>query len=213
RVYGLVRTPTIDDDSFWVRANGGNWVYWNSIPGNSDFSWQQVHSNANGPIYKTFNLVDGANTIEIVRREDGTALDKLYVTKTATVPAGFGGTDTTCGQSSTSKNQNTLDEQNAISLTDDAALLNDNYELSVFPNPASSIVKLSVSGTNVEIDGIQIYDISGRFVKAYQNENSQDSLRNEMSFSIAGIEDGVYYIRAISKTTAVELNTKLVIKK
>ncbi|UJH67036.1 PKD domain-containing protein [Allomuricauda sp. SCSIO 65647] len=95
-VYGLVSAPSGSNDSFWVRANGGTWVKWNSIPGSAAFSWHQVWDNDNGDAIVTFDLLNGTNTIDIANREQGTGLDKLYVTDTANVPNGFGGTDPNC---------------------------------------------------------------------------------------------------------------------
>ncbi|MEE9363606.1 MAG: malectin domain-containing carbohydrate-binding protein, partial [Cellulophaga sp.] len=98
RVYGLVKAPSNNDDSFWVRANNGNWVKWNSISQGSGFTWDQVHDSDNGRVLVTFDLVSGSNTIDIGHREDGTGLDKLYITRTTMEPSGFGGVDSNCGQ-------------------------------------------------------------------------------------------------------------------
>ncbi|AKA36093.1 PKD domain-containing protein [Flagellimonas lutaonensis] len=95
-IYGLVSTPSGSNDSFWIRANGGTWVKWNSIPGGTAFSWHQVWDNDNNNTVVAFDLVDGANTIDVTNREQGTGLDKLYVTDTANVPAGLGGADPNC---------------------------------------------------------------------------------------------------------------------
>ncbi|MET1260977.1 hypothetical protein ABV409_16675, partial [Flagellimonas sp. DF-77] len=97
RVYGLVSVPSGNDDSFWIRANGSSWISWNSIPGSNAFEWHQFHSSPNGPAFVTYVFDVGMNTIDIGYREDGAALDKIYITRIGPEPMGQGEAAQACG--------------------------------------------------------------------------------------------------------------------
>ena len=96
KVYARVSTPSSEDDSFWVRANGGEWQVWDMIPGNTNFNWHQTHDGDQNTVFTTFNLVDGPNTLEFGHREDGAGIDKVFVTKTNEVPEDFGIASSNC---------------------------------------------------------------------------------------------------------------------
>ncbi|TMM55868.1 BspA family leucine-rich repeat surface protein [Maribacter algarum] len=98
KVFARVSVPSQEDDSFWVRANGGDWIRWNLIPGSSDFSWHQIHNQEQNTVFITFDLMGGENTLEFGHREDGAAIDKIYVTKTNELPEEFGASASNCPQ-------------------------------------------------------------------------------------------------------------------
>ncbi len=88
-MYGRVKVPNHEDNSFWIRVDGGSWILW-SIDPNPNFGWHQMK---NSP----FNLsTTGNHTIDIAYREDGAQLDKVFITKQACLPQGVGGTAPTC---------------------------------------------------------------------------------------------------------------------
>ena len=78
------------DDSFWVRVNGGAWVKWNEFTVYGAFVWNRVAGN---PI----TLTAGDNTVDFAYRETRAGLDKIHVSKLATLPTGMGNPDVTCG--------------------------------------------------------------------------------------------------------------------
>jgi len=78
------KTPTADDDSFWVRMDNGAFAMWNNIPVATSWSWAQYPS--------TFNLSAGSHTLVFGYREDGAQLDKVYITSGTDTPSGTGGT-------------------------------------------------------------------------------------------------------------------------
>jgi subtilisin family serine protease len=59
-----------------------------------------------------------------------------------------------------------------------------NNEINLFPNPTSDILHLS-SGVD-EIHSVSVYDVSGRFVKSFENIKSQ--------IYISDLESGVYFL-------------------
>jgi (4-O-methyl)-D-glucuronate---lignin esterase len=83
RVFARVLTPTADDDSWWVRVDGGSWVVWNNIAATS-WTWAQFPN--------TFNLSAGSHTLTFAYREDGAQLDKINITTSTTAPTGAGST-------------------------------------------------------------------------------------------------------------------------
>ena len=95
-MYALINTPNTNNDSFWVRANGGTWVKWNNLLSNGGFDWRQLYdSDANANLV-SFELAEGANTLDIAIRENGAAIDKIYLSDSGTAPTGLGGPSTNC---------------------------------------------------------------------------------------------------------------------
>ncbi len=76
------------EDSFWVRANDGNWIRWNEISSQRKFSWATLPVN--------LELNAGNNTLDVAFREGKTQLDKLYLAQVDTQPTGFGELATNC---------------------------------------------------------------------------------------------------------------------
>ncbi len=70
-LYGRIDAPTGDDDSFWVRLNGGPWVAWKmGIRQGKGFVWNRFPGS--------FTAQAGPNLLELAYREDGTKLDRIY---------------------------------------------------------------------------------------------------------------------------------------
>ena len=96
KIFGRTLAPNTNDDSYWVRVNGGSWVKWNEIQPSSSFAWSQVHDNQNNNTPVTFGLVAGVNTLDIAGRENGTVIDKLFITLNGSTPIGAGGGAANC---------------------------------------------------------------------------------------------------------------------
>ena len=87
-LWARVIAPNGNDDSFWVRMDGGIWNNWNNIaPGSTSWTWDDV---------TTYNLSSGNHTLTIAYREDGAQLDKLYLASSG-APAGTGSAASNCG--------------------------------------------------------------------------------------------------------------------
>jgi len=97
-IFARVWAPNSNDDSFWVRANGGTWVKWNNLNNYaaSGWTWGQVWNSDAGNTLVTFPLSTGVNTIDFAYREDGTRLDKISVSLNDDMPTGEGGISTNC---------------------------------------------------------------------------------------------------------------------
>jgi hypothetical protein len=100
RVWGRVQAPSANDDSFWVRIDGSStWYQWNNIEPGGNWHWDEVHDSEHGDTVVDFNLAAGSHTLDFAYREDGTRLDKVYITNTGDTPSGLGGTAPSCSVS------------------------------------------------------------------------------------------------------------------
>ena len=110
RIFNRTHSPNGSGDSYWVRANDGPWIKFNSLPKTGQFEWSQVWDSDNGLQPVLFNLIAGSNTIDFGMREDGTQLDKIYVTLTGNAPVSFGLPASNCGLVPLSVSVSTADE-------------------------------------------------------------------------------------------------------
>ena len=78
------KTPTADDDSFWIRMDNGGWTMWNNMGNSSSWAWVKAPS--------TYNISAGNHTFNVGLRENGAQLDKVYLTTGSDTPTGTGGT-------------------------------------------------------------------------------------------------------------------------
>jgi len=91
RLFARVQGQTANDDSFWVRMDGGSWVMWNNW-WNPAWVWVQFPN--------TFSLSSGNHTLTFAYREDGARLDKVNITTGTTLPSGTGSAATNCSAGS-----------------------------------------------------------------------------------------------------------------
>lgn len=90
-LWARVIAPSPTDDSFWIRMDGGSWISWNNIaPGSTSWTWDDVQS---------YSLSAGSHTLTVAYREDGTRLDKLYLTNAGDTPSGEGSAASNCSGS------------------------------------------------------------------------------------------------------------------
>ncbi|WP_157974430.1 PKD domain-containing protein, partial [Lewinella sp. IMCC34183] len=90
-IFARVLASDGSNDSFWYRVNGGEWVRWTQgIAPDRNFQWREL-------VESPYAFAEGPATIDISYREDGTYLDKLYLSKSDTFPSGTGPQATNCG--------------------------------------------------------------------------------------------------------------------
>jgi hypothetical protein len=82
-VFGRVRAPAGDADSFWFRLDDGEWVRWDGMRTRRGWEWEAVEGEDDEPL--AFSL-GGAHTLTVAFREDDTRLDRLVVTPNRTKP-------------------------------------------------------------------------------------------------------------------------------
>jgi hypothetical protein len=89
KLWGRVRTPTLDNNSFWVRVDGATWVQWNNIAASADWQWNAVHDSAASEAVVMYDLKAGQHTLNVAYREPGADLDELlFTTDAAFTPSG-----------------------------------------------------------------------------------------------------------------------------
>jgi endo-1,4-beta-xylanase len=86
-LWARIIAPTPNDDSFWIRMDSGTWFMWNNITPSSSWTWDDC---------QTYSLSAGSHTLTVAYREDGTRLDKIYLTNTSNTPSGLGSSATNC---------------------------------------------------------------------------------------------------------------------
>ena len=178
RVWGRVAAPTPNDDSFWVRMNNGTWASWNSIPGSGGWEWDDVHNylDDNPMIYY---LDTGAHTLTVCFREDGTGLDKFYLTNTGMEPSGLGGEAGNC--------DTTSNNTDAIQMRD--------RTVKVYPNPAGSEFRVESSEP---FSSLAIYDMKGSPI--LQKIYRVAVYRDEIQFNAAA---GIYILKLTGDNSPV----------
>ena len=83
RLMAHVKGSAPDNDSFWVRVNGGEWRAWDRRISDGDgWVWREV---AGSPI----EAAAGTLTVDFAFREANTQLDKLFLTNLSRTPEGI----------------------------------------------------------------------------------------------------------------------------
>ncbi len=212
KVFGLTRTPSGTQDSFWVRVNGGTWVRWNSIPSGNNFAWHRIHLNEQLSQPRTFEFVDGVNQIEIGHRESGAALDKLYITQSDDIPTGLGGASTNCGGAEQTFDAATVagnsGSANKLAPSEfNAPIAN---QVSMFPNAADYETQITMSNPEADITKLYVYDVSGRLIRSYEGLELKTSA-GAYVLQVSNLDSGVYLLRMVA-TDGNVFDEKLVVR-
>jgi hypothetical protein len=91
-----------------------------------------------------------------------------------------------------------LFELDLDNITGNPAIDAGNASLSVYPNPAGSLLTVVHAGT---ADDLQMYDVTGRAVGIFPNSGNPDN--RETTLDISRLNPGVYFLRAGSETVKV----------
>jgi hypothetical protein len=100
KVYLRIITPPTsgNHDSAWIRIDGADlnqsvnitridgWIKFNNMIHVTVWTWDQVHNADNGNALVQFYLSAGAHTLRIGYREDGTQIDRIFLTNTTQIP-------------------------------------------------------------------------------------------------------------------------------
>lgn len=98
KIWGHAKGPGGTSDSFFVTVNGVNQLVWDVFQGTptTDWTWDEVsdRGSGNGAIPEVdpvlFQLDAGLNTVVVQTRDDGTSLDKIFITNNLNfVPQGI----------------------------------------------------------------------------------------------------------------------------
>jgi glucuronoarabinoxylan endo-1,4-beta-xylanase len=173
KVWGRVIDPTADDDSYWVKMDDDPvWVGWNNIVGGANWHWDDVHNWSNEePVI--WQLDTGMHVLSICMREDGTLLDKIYITNTGNTPEGIGGADTTCTP--------------IVEVAVDG-IIAESQDVRLFPNPSADELHIQIRDLPVRGIRIEIIDIRGQQIM-------EDVIRNKnYIMDISALKEGIYIV-------------------
>lgn len=184
KLWGRTKTPSANDDSFWIRMDEGSWVNWNGIPAGSSWQWDDVHDQSGGPVV-TYSLDTGSHKLAVCYREDGAGLDKLTLTNTGIIPSGFGGAAENCVVSAMADH-----------------ISNINAGIRVVPNPLQSTAQVS---WDLPFNTLVILDTDGRILV-----NKKFPVAIQAAHLTLGLKPGIYIVRLNNeKRTGV---TKVVVE-
>jgi hypothetical protein len=80
RLWARVITPTLDEDSLWLRIDDDAWIQWNDIAHGDAWHWVDVRPFEQRTDRYSFTLAAGSHTLRISYRELGARLDRLLFT-------------------------------------------------------------------------------------------------------------------------------------
>ncbi len=136
-LFARINAASVNDDSYWVRVNGGSWFKWfQNITAGRGWQWNQMTG-------KMVNLKSGINTIDFAFREDGAKLDRIHLNMAPVLPIGNGDAATNCGS-------NTASSSELLSLEAECGVIGGKWE-KVFDSKASNgsyLVNTSSSKTS-----------------------------------------------------------------
>ncbi|WP_166636699.1 T9SS type A sorting domain-containing protein, partial [Zeaxanthinibacter enoshimensis] len=160
------------------------------IPGGDFFSWHQVHNQEQRTNFVTYNLVDGINTIDFGHREDGVGLDKVYVTKTGSVPNGTGNAASNCNNNAA---KSAVTDPLIITLNKDI------YKLELYPNPTSELANVVLDQNIPRLEQILIFDASGRLVRTQKLNGRAGTGIQQHEVKVDGLEEGTYHLQFLTE--------------
>jgi hypothetical protein len=80
RLWGRVIAPTLDEDSFWVRVDDGEWIQWNDISHQDQtWHWDDIRPFETRADRYMVPLAEGPHTLRISYRELGAKIDRVVV--------------------------------------------------------------------------------------------------------------------------------------
>jgi len=79
RFDGLVKPPTQQANSFWIKVDDGDWIAWTNLPVATEWSWVEVADSKarNAPL--ELELGAGEHRLFLAAREDDTPIDRLRI--------------------------------------------------------------------------------------------------------------------------------------
>lgn len=163
-VFGRMKNPTADDDSFWVKIDNGTFNLCNGLATGNAYGWLKLVSSV---------LTKGNHTLTIGYREDGACLDKICISNDSFAPSGKGGDDLKVGLN--------------ILKSDDGYFLGQNY-----PNPFQDKTKISFSIPDETFVSLKVFNLFGSEI-AQLAGNIYPQGKYTLEFSSQEIEAGTYF--------------------
>ena len=96
----------------------------------------------------------------------------------------------------------TSDESNTVTFETNNIGVEDylSKAVTLYPNPATEMVSVSVSDANIMITGVEVYNVYGQLI------NTIVSTENPLRINVSGLADGMYYVRVTTDNGVVTKN-------
>ncbi|THH39834.1 T9SS type A sorting domain-containing protein [Neolewinella litorea] len=178
-VYGRIAAAAPDDDSFWVRLNGGEWYAWKTLRhGPGIFKWNRLP-------FQLPATPSTRHTIEFAYREDGTWLDGIYVTSLDETPdVSSLPSDDTCGS------------DDVASAAPARLTVAPATQVSLYPNPVLDELTIELDNEYAGRVFGEVFDAAGRRLRDLQYEKEAGTLR--VSLPVADLAPGVYRLQLVA---------------
>ncbi len=178
-------------NSLWVKVDNGSWIkFWQEIGGaellTKGHEWRKVNHDGKD---LSFKLAAGQHTITIANREAGTRIDKLYLSPSSTRPIGYGSAATNCG-SGTSREMGMMSF--ATTAPEDELDRTLAPELSIFPNPATAAVTLTLHNDYEGRVRVILTDATGRNIRTLRYQKQGEQLRQQIQ--VDRLPAGMYHL-------------------
>jgi hypothetical protein len=85
------------------------------------------------------------------------------------------------------------------------------FRLRIWPNPAKSNIRLQMSGDRSKNSRIQIYDVTGKLVKAIRLAPGVHRSNNDIIICLRELETGTYFLK-LQRGEVVAIEKLLIIK-
>jgi glucuronoarabinoxylan endo-1,4-beta-xylanase len=178
-VYARINCPTPDDDSYWIKMDGGSFTMYNNLS-NSGWGWA---------ILGNYSLTEGEHTLTIGYREDGAKLDKIIVSRYTELPEGFG-TDAV----------NTCDTP-TVAPPDTSVIVNSiseneiNYSLKqIYPNPFNMSTVIKYDLKDAGHINISVYNLVGDEIETIVDKN-QPAGEYKIVWQVGDLPSGIYFCK------------------
>jgi Secretion system C-terminal sorting domain len=165
-----MRTPTANDDSYWIKIDNGSWLAWNNIATSTVWNWN---------FFQSFNLAAGSHTLYVAYREDGTDMDKIYIG--TGFPTDYGEDAPTCTITARLSSGQGVDSLAGIKT------------IQLYPNPAHSSLSLQLPLVWKPGSVVVIFDTNGRTVY------SRTTKSNLEVFDLSHLQSGVYFVKVYDR--------------
>jgi hypothetical protein len=178
-VFARLYCPTADDDSYYIKMDGGSFTMFNNLV-NTDWGWVGLGS---------YSLTEGEHTLTIGYREDGANLDKLIVSKYNFLPEFFGTDAVNACDTPTVAPPDTSAVVNSISKNEIQYSLKQ-----IYPNPfnMSTVIKYDLKDTG-HIN-ISVYNLVGDEIETIVDKN-QPAGEYKIVWQAGDLPSGIFFCR------------------
>ncbi|MEK6482170.1 kelch repeat-containing protein [Catalinimonas sp. 4WD22] len=183
QIFARVKASNSTKDSFWFKVNDAEWINWSENVQTYAFAWKEI-------VESPFSLQAGTNTITFAYREDGTQLDKIFITLNGDQPEGMGESAIKCsGNEDNTRIAKSIQKGKSISDELEVIEQSNSTEFLVFPNPTTKEVKIQLGEQFKKGSILYLYDSKGVIQQQIQVTD------HNMLLDVKQLPAGMYYVQ------------------